>query len=109
MRDGDLLLVMCAAGSRENAAAIAQSLVERRLAACVQMMPIESWYRWDGAVRHAPEWMLHGKTVRGRYAALCEATTELHDYDVPEILAVPIADAAPAYAEWVRQSVGWED
>ena len=99
------VVVMCAVGDREEAARIAQTLVERRLAACVQMMPVESWYRWDGAVRHEPEAMLHIKTMRGHFVEICQAIEALHSYDVPEIVAVPIADASPPYLDWMRRSV----
>lgn len=99
------IVVMCAAGSRDEAAGIAQALVEQRLAACVQVMPIESWYYWDGAVQHEPEVMLHIKTQRSRFPALCEAIKALHSYDVPEIVAVPITDASPRYLDWIRRSV----
>lgn len=105
MSGNELILVQCAVGSRDNAAAIARALVERRLAACVQMTPIESWYRWEGAVQHEPELMLTIKTVRARFDALCAAVTALHDYELPEIVAVPITDALPAYADWVREAV----
>ncbi|MFN3775149.1 divalent-cation tolerance protein CutA [Sphingomonas sp. Sph1(2015)] len=102
---GEAIVVMCAVGSRDEAAGIARALVEQRLAACVQMMPVESWYRWDGAVQHEPEVMLHIKTIRSRFARLCEAIEALHSYDVPEIVALPITEASPRYLEWVRQSV----
>jgi periplasmic divalent cation tolerance protein len=101
----EAIVVMCAVGGRDEAAAIAQALVEGRLAACVQMMPIESWYRWDGAVQHEPEVMLHIKTMRHRFAELCEAIEALHSYDVPEIVALPITDASSRYLDWVRQAV----
>ena len=101
----DAIVVMCAAASREEAAVIAQALVEGRLAACVQAMPIESWYRWNGAVQHEPEVMLHIKTVRARFAPLCEAIEALHSYDVPEIVAVPITDISPRYLAWLREAV----
>ena len=100
------LVVMCAVGSRDEAAGIAHALIEQRLAACVQMTPVESWYRWDGAVQHEPEAVLHIKTMRSRFAQLCETIEALHSYDVPEIVALPITDASPRYLDWVRQSVG---
>ncbi|MCT8001790.1 divalent-cation tolerance protein CutA [Sphingomonas sanguinis] len=101
----EAIVVMCAAASRDEAVAIAKALVERRLAACVQTMPIESWYRWNGAVQHDPEVMLHIKTMRTCFPALCEAIAALHSYDVPEIVAVPIVEASPPYLEWLREAV----
>ena len=100
------IVVMCAVGSRDEASGIAHALIEQRLAACVQMTPVESWYRWDGAVQHEPEAVLHIKTMRSRFAQLCETIEALHSYDVPEIVALPITDASPRYLDWVRQSVG---
>jgi periplasmic divalent cation tolerance protein len=102
----DAILVMCAVGNRDEAARIAHALVEKRLAACVQMMPIESWYHWGGVVQHEPELMLHIKMMRSRFAALCEVIEALHSYDVPEIVALPITDASPRYLAWVREAVG---
>ncbi|MDQ1158626.1 periplasmic divalent cation tolerance protein [Sphingomonas sp. SORGH_AS 950] len=100
------IVVMCTVGGRDEAAAIARMLVENRLAACVQAMPIESWYRWDGAVQNDSEVMLHIKTVKSRFAALCEAIEALHSYDVPEILALPVTDVSPRYLDWMRDAVG---
>lgn len=99
------MVVACAAGTRENAAAIAAALVEGRIAACVQIFPIESVYRWDGAVRHEPELMLHAKTTRARFPDAAALIGRLHAYDLPEIVALPIVDASPDYLRWIEEAV----
>lgn len=101
----DCLLVMCATGTRENAEAIAGALVERREAACVQLFPIDSYYRWNGAVQHDSEVMLHIKTTRARLAEVKATIARLHGYDLPEVAALPIVDGTPAYFDWIRMSV----
>jgi periplasmic divalent cation tolerance protein len=81
---------------------IAQVLVEERLAACVQMSgPIESTYRWQGRVEHSTERLCLVKTSRARFPALKRRVTELHPYDVPEIIAVPIAAGNGKYLDWL--------
>ena len=85
--------------------AIAAALVSERLAACVQLLPIESWYRWQGDVRHDAELMLLAKTTRDRFPAAQARIRALHPYDVPEIIALPIVDGAAAYLDWIRQEV----
>lgn len=101
----DAVIVQCTAASTEEAARIAQALVQQRLAACIQIMPIESWYRWNGTVHHAPEVMLHMKTMRACFERLCAVVLDLHSYDVPEIIATPVIAAAPQYLAWLREAV----
>jgi periplasmic divalent cation tolerance protein len=101
------LQVTTAAGSEEEAERIGAALVERRLAACVQVIgPISSRYRWQGAVETAREWMCVAKTNAARYAELEAAIRELHSYDEPEIVATPIVAGSPGYLEWISQGVG---
>ncbi|MEM7246610.1 MAG: divalent-cation tolerance protein CutA [Acidobacteriota bacterium] len=87
----------------EGAEAFARSLVERRLAACVQVLPgVRSSYRWEGRVETEPELRLDIKTTRAAAARLRDALPELHPYDVPELIVLPIVDGLPAYLDWVR-------
>ncbi|QDS92588.1 Divalent-cation tolerance protein CutA [Roseimaritima multifibrata] len=82
---------------------LARSLVGARLAACVQLDPgLTSVFRWEGQVQTEPEIRLTMKTSGTRLEELCEAIETQHPYDVPQVLAVAIAYASPAYAEWVR-------
>jgi periplasmic divalent cation tolerance protein len=99
----DFIQVSTTAPSREEADRIAQILVERRLAACVQVMgPIESHYRWKGALERSAEWLCLVKTTRGNYAAVEAAIRASHPYEVPEIIACPIESGSEAYLAWLR-------
>lgn len=100
-----LIAVLTTTGSEEEARAIAASLVERRLAACVQVSPIESVYRWDGAIQHDREFRVFAKTTSERYPDLETAIRELHSYDLPAIYAIDLDQVSPPYAEWVCESV----
>ncbi len=96
---------MCAVGGRDEAAAIAAALVEARLAACVQLVPVESVYRWDGAIERTAEVMLHAKTMQTRMAEAEKLIRARHSYAVPEIIAVPIVGGSADYLDWVRAEV----
>lgn len=100
----ECVIVFCAAGSKDNAALIAATLIERRLAACVQLGPIESYYRWQGKVEHEHEWLLQIKTTAARTAAAEACIKELHSYELPEITVVAMS-GSPEYLRWVADSV----
>ena len=97
-------MVLCPCPSREQAEAIAQTLVQERLAACVQLLgsAILSIYRWEGTLQKEPEQLLLIKTTAAAWPALAARLDELHPYDVPEILAIP-AEASEAYAAWLAR------
>jgi periplasmic divalent cation tolerance protein len=91
---------------RESAQRMAAELVGARLAACGQVQgPIDSTYWWQNRVATAVEWYCHLTTTLARLPALRMRLREVHPYDVPEIIAVPIVDADPAYLRWVEESV----
>lgn len=99
----DFLLVFTTTAIRDEAREIARALVERRLAGCVQIGgPIESVYRWQGNVETAAEWTCLVKTTAAQYPAVEQAIRELHSYDTPEIVAVPIQAGSEQYLEWLR-------
>lgn len=100
-----VLIAYTTVGTREDAQRIARALVERRLAACVQIGQIDSVYRWNGAVQQEPECRLVIKTTRARYAALELALRELHPYELPAIHALDPVHVLPAYADWVASEV----
>lgn len=100
-----IVTLLCATSSREEAARLAEALIERRLAACVQALPIESWYRWEGKLAHGAEVLLLIKTSAARTAEAQACLQALHSYDVPEIIVLPVADGLPAYLDWVRAEV----
>lgn len=102
----DHLQVSTTAGSEQEAERIAAALVERRLAACVQVVgPVTSRYRWQGEVETAREWLCTAKTTADRYAELEATIRELHSYDEPEIVATPIVAGSAGYLEWLSRSV----
>lgn len=86
------------------AASIARQLVEQRLAACVNVLPrVQSIYRWQGIIEEATEVSLLIKTTHARYAELEAAIKVLHPYDVPEVIALPIAAGLPQYLGWIAK------
>lgn len=90
--------------SREGAQKIADAIVSRRLAACVQISgPITSTYWWQGKMERAEEWVCTAKTRSELYSQLEQAIREVHTYDVPEILAVNVGAGNTDYLEWVSQ------
>jgi periplasmic divalent cation tolerance protein len=101
------LQVTTTAGSREEADRIATSLVDRRMAGCVQIIgPVRSVYRWQGEIEHGEEWLCQIKTTREQYAAVEAAIREIHSYDCPEIIATPIIAGSEAYLKWLTDNVG---
>lgn len=88
-------------GSPEEADRIADELVARRLAACVQRLPIRSTYRWEGEVQHDDEILLLVKTRAARFDDVARLVRELHSYDVPAITAVPVVAGSDDYLAWI--------
>ena len=103
----DKRIVLSTVGSQEEARRIAQSLVERRLAACVNIVPsVESVYRWEGKVESGAEWLLVIKTTAAAFPCLRDALLQLHSYAVPECVLITVEDGSPGYLEWLGESVG---
>ena len=103
------LVVLVTAPAVEAALELGRTLVTERLAACVNVVPaITSIYMWQGKREEAAEALLVIKTEARRYDALERRVLELHPYSVPEVLALPVEAGAPAYVEWVRESVAVE-
>jgi periplasmic divalent cation tolerance protein len=103
-RGNYVVLVTC--GTRAEARKLARLVVGAKLAACVNVLsaPVESIYRWKGKVESARELLLVIKTTHARFAALRDAITKAHSYDVPEIIALPIAAGAEKYLAWIAAS-----
>lgn len=96
------MLVITAWDDLDAATRLGESLVEARLAACVQVVgPVRSVYRWEGAVTSSVEWQLHIKSGADRVAEVTEHIVARHGYDVPEVIAVPIVGGSRAYLDWV--------
>jgi periplasmic divalent cation tolerance protein len=100
---GEYLQVTTTTDSGPAAERIAAEVVSRRLAGCVQIIgPIQSVYRWQGEVERAEEWLLLIKTAADQYTAVEAAIRELHSYEVPEIIAMPITAGSDGYLTWLR-------
>jgi periplasmic divalent cation tolerance protein len=98
-----LLEVQTTFASPEDAARVARVLINERLAACAQVLPsLTSVYIWEDQLKHETEAMLLLKTAESSWAALRDRLAQLHPYDTPEIIAVPISHASFEYASWVR-------
>lgn len=103
MTDKRLVLTTC--GSLEEARRLAHALVERKLAACVNVSQIESVYRWQGKIETATEWLLVVKTTAEAFNRLRDALDELHSYELPECIEIAVADGSPKYLAWIGESV----
>ena len=98
-------VVLVTAPSREEAAAIARSLVEAKLAACVNIFPIHSIYTWQEELCADDEWQLIIKTDLDKFEALEAKVRELHSYEVPEAIAVAIVSGSAPYLQWMNERV----
>jgi periplasmic divalent cation tolerance protein len=102
----DFLQVTTTTNSGHAAERIANELVTRRLAGCVQILgPMRSIYRWQDKVQRAEEWLLLIKTSRASYEAVEAAIRELHSYECPEIIATPITAGSAAYLAWLGEQM----
>jgi periplasmic divalent cation tolerance protein len=99
-------LVLSTVASAEDGERLARALVERRVAACVNVVPgVTSFYRWEGGVQRDEERLLVIKTRTDRFEALRSALVDLHPYEVPEVIALPISGAHGPYLAWLDASV----
>ena len=94
-------LVLTTLASEAQADALARQIVEARLGACVQILPVKSIYRWKGALCAEPEWQLFIKTRRARFETLAQFIKAHHAYETPEIVQIPITAGSAAYLRWV--------
>jgi periplasmic divalent cation tolerance protein len=102
----DKKIILSTTGSREEAQEIARALVERKLAACVNIVgPVESVYRWQGAVETSEEFLLIVKTTGAAYGRVRDLIRQLHSYELPECVELSIEDGLPQYLEWIGESV----
>jgi periplasmic divalent cation tolerance protein len=100
-------IILTTAGSQEEARKIAHALVERRLAACVNIVPrIESVYRWQGKVDVAVEWLLLIKTQAELFEHVRDAVKELHSYDLPECVMLEVTAGSQEYLDWITKNTG---
>jgi periplasmic divalent cation tolerance protein len=101
----DARIVLTTAGSPQEAENIARALVERRLAACVNIVPqIQSVYRWKDKVEQETEWLLIIKTRLNAFEAVREAIKELHSYELPECIMLEVSNGSEAYLNWIDEN-----
>ena len=101
----DYVIVLTTLPADADAAAVADALVASRVAACVNVLPeMQSTYRWQGAIEHERERQLVIKTSGPRVDALWQRLRDLHPYDVPEFVVIPVVDGNQAYLNWIGES-----
>ncbi len=98
----DVIAIMCAGGSREELGKIAESLVTKKLVACANVLgPMSSYFFWDGKLCREEEGLMIAKSSRKMFQNVCAAIRELHSYELPEIIALPVVEGLPEYLQWV--------
>ena len=102
----DIRIVLTTAGSQSEARRIAEVLVERKLAACVNIISrVQSIYRWEGKTQETEEWLLVIKSMKDSFAKLKDAIKELHPYELPECLSLTVEEGSEEYLNWVKDSM----
>ena len=102
----DRIVVLSTCATAEEADKIARQLLEKRLAVCVNVLAgARSLYHWRGAIEEASEWLLLIKSRRGLFAELRDEILRLHSYEVPEVLALTVADGSEAYLNWMEREL----
>lgn len=104
-----IIAIMTTTDSLDEARSIAAALVQRKLAACVQISSIQSYYPWQGSVQNDDEFRVLVKTTDARYADVEAAILELHSYDLPAIVAFDFTQGYEPYSEWVADSVSGDE
>lgn len=102
----DYGVMLTTAPSREEAAKIAKLLIDEKLAACVQLLPIESFYVWDGKTQNEPETLLLIKTRTALFEQAIARIKDVHSYTVPEIVATPFSAGFAGYLNWIDEVTG---
>src|SRR5512140_3500097 len=106
MRGDDVVVILTSVGTEEQGLDVAEALVERRQAACVNMIPsMRSIYRWKGKVCEDTEYVLVVKTLARQFQAVAETIREINSYELPEILSFSLRDADARFCEWIVDSV----
>lgn len=98
-------VILVTAPSQQEAEMIAETLLQERLAACVTILPVQSIYRWQGTIHKDQEWQLLIKSDLDRFAELEIKIRQIHPYEVPEIIALPIMAGSQPYLNWISQQV----
>jgi periplasmic divalent cation tolerance protein len=103
MEASDYCIITTTTDTKENAEVISRVLLEKKLVACVQSATIQSAYHWEGKIIQSEEIRLHIKSRRSLFETIQKEIANLHTYDVPEIIMVPMAGANPEYLQWIEE------
>jgi periplasmic divalent cation tolerance protein len=104
------LVLLCTCSSEKEGRHIAEALVQSKLAACVNLLPgVQSIYRWEGEIERAAEVLLVIKSPADRFDQVRARITELHSYETPEIIALPITAGSDKYLDWIRRETAGAD
>ncbi|MBW4521626.1 MAG: divalent-cation tolerance protein CutA [Scytolyngbya sp. HA4215-MV1] len=98
-------VILVTASSQAEAIAIARALVQEKLAACVTLLPVHSIYTWQHEVHEAEEWQLLIKSEQGHFAVLERRIREIHSYEVPEVILLPVLAGSLPYLQWISEQV----
>jgi periplasmic divalent cation tolerance protein len=102
----DKIVVLSTCDSEDEAAQVARALVEKRLAACVNIVAgARSIYRWKDSIEDSPEWLLVIKSRRGLFDSLRAEIAKLHTYEVPEVIALPVVEGSETYLAWLDREL----
>lgn len=101
-------IVLITASSETEGESIARALIEAKLAACVSLTPVNSIYTWQGQINSDREWQLIIKTDLNLFSALESKVKELHSYEIPEIIALPIVAGSKPYLDWIGENITLE-
>ena len=103
MPTGNFVEVHTTCGSEQEAKTIAAAIVDKRLAACAQVLPISSVYRWQGKVETSDEWLCIIKTTNERHPAVRDTILQMHSYECPQITVLSIKDGSNDYLSWIEE------
>ena len=103
MKASDFCIITTTTDLKENADTLTQMLLEKKLVACVQSSTIQSAYHWEGKLMLSEEILLQLKTKKGLFKTIQKEIEELHNYDLPEIIMLPLEEANPSYLQWIEE------
>ena len=103
MKASDFCIITTTTDLKKNADALTQMLLEKKLVACVQSSTIQSAYHWEAKIMRSEEILLQLKTKKGLFKTIQKEIEELHSYDLPEIIMLPLEEANPSYLQWIEE------
>lgn len=98
-------IILVTVPSEEEGTAIALNLLQEKLAACIKIVPVQSFYIWEGEINRDSEWQLLIKTNLSHFSGIENKIKLLHSYEVPEIIAIPIVEGSQSYLSWIESSL----